>query len=374
MSTHAEVAILGGGCAGLSLAHALAVANSSCTAVVIEQRAEYLEDRTWCGWATEPHLFDRCVRRRWPRWRVSTTDARHEIAAGQFTYESIAAGEFYATARGEIAAAPRVELLAGATVANVVQHGDGAKVTLADGRCIDARWVIDTIPQPRELSYPWMWQSFVGIELEAPGAGGDDVPDVMDFRVPQLDGLTFLYVIPFGRDRALFELTCFSPQRKTEPELHRALLAVLAQRFSRGYRVLRTEHAHLPMSPSARRRSGHLVPAGITGGAMRPATGFAFHSIQRWAARCAADLAAGRAPVASTMHPALLWMDRVFMSVVRDKPENAPALYARLFSQTEPDALVRFLAGIPRVADIAGVVASLPLGEFTRAAAHVLVA
>lgn len=370
----AEIAILGGGCAGLSLAHALATADSARAVVVVERRTQYDEDRTWCGWAIEPHAFASCVRRRWDRWRVSTAEAQHEIAAGTIAYESVGAGAFYATALASVDASPAVTLLAGAAVADVAELDACSVVTLNDGRRIEAQWVIDTLPRRRELTYPWMWQSFVGFELEAPEAGAGDVPDLMDFRVPQADGVTFLYVIPFARDRALFELTRFAPQRTPERELERALRVELALRFPRGYRIVRREHADLPMSPADRRVAGRRIPAGIAGGAMRPATGFAFHAIQRWASRCAADLVAGRSPHAAAMHPGLLWMDRVFMSVVRDDPQHAPELYARLFARTSPDALVRFLAGAPRVSDVADVAGALPIGRFTRAAARSIVA
>ena len=370
MARNVEIAILGGGCAGLSLAKTLALANPPFEVVVLEERATYLDDRTWSGWATEPHAFADCVRKRWSRWRVSTDRGRYETAGGKIAYESIAARAFYASARRAIDAAPRIDLLTGVSVADVEARGDGATIALANGERIEAQWVIDTIPRSRVLAYPWMWQSFVGFEIECPGAGGDDIPELMDFRVPQLGGATFLYTLPFAPNRALFELTCFSADRTNERDLQRTLLRLLARRFPGGFRHVRNEHAHLPMSPSDRRPNGRVVPAGTTGGAMRPATGFAFHAIQRWASHCASELCAGRPPSVATTHPALLWMDRIFMSIINDEPEAAPALYARLFSGANPDGLVRFLAGTPHVLDIASVVAALPLAKFTRAAAR----
>lgn len=374
MTRSAEIAILGGGCAGLSLATSLAATARPRSIVVVEKRNGYCEDRTWCGWATEPHQFDDCVRRNWSQWRVSTTDETHDVSAGDLRYESISSAAFYAKARASIEASPGIELITGAGVASVTQDDERAVVTLEDGRRIAARYVVDTIPRPRELAYPWMWQSFVGIELEAPDAGASDVPELMDFRVPQLGGVTFLYTIPFGRDRALFEMTTFSSQRASEADLSRALVGTLARRFPNGYRALRREHADLPMSPADREPDRRVVPAGTAGGSMRPATGFAFHAIQRWARACALEIDAGRPPISARLHPALLWMDRVFMSVIADRPSDAPELYARLFAHTESDVLVRFLAGIPRVADLANVARALPLGRFTKAAAQTLVA
>ncbi|MFT5963166.1 MAG: lycopene beta-cyclase, partial [Burkholderiaceae bacterium] len=57
MSTDPALLILGGGCAGLSLAMRLAALGRDCPrTVVIEPRTVYGNDRTWCFWgnATAP--------------------------------------------------------------------------------------------------------------------------------------------------------------------------------------------------------------------------------------------------------------------------------------------------------------------------------
>ena len=52
--------IIGGGCAGLSLAYELEINNKlkNKTLAIIEPRAEYKKDKTWSFWKVTAHNFD----------------------------------------------------------------------------------------------------------------------------------------------------------------------------------------------------------------------------------------------------------------------------------------------------------------------------
>ena len=63
-----DIAILGGGCAGLSVAVRLAARGRSLH--VIEPRETYFEDRAWSFWRTAHDPFEDCVRRSWAAWDV----------------------------------------------------------------------------------------------------------------------------------------------------------------------------------------------------------------------------------------------------------------------------------------------------------------
>jgi lycopene beta-cyclase len=46
-----DLIILGGGCAGLSLARRLSELGEDCPqTVILESRSSYTDDRTWCFW------------------------------------------------------------------------------------------------------------------------------------------------------------------------------------------------------------------------------------------------------------------------------------------------------------------------------------
>ena len=59
--------ILGGGCAGLSLAYELNINKklNDKTLAIVETRDEYKRDKTWSFWKVTDHNFDDCVIKSW---------------------------------------------------------------------------------------------------------------------------------------------------------------------------------------------------------------------------------------------------------------------------------------------------------------------
>ena len=58
-----DYVIIGGGCAGLSLAYELEINNrlNDKTLVLIENRKEYIRDKSWSFWKVFEHNFDDLV-------------------------------------------------------------------------------------------------------------------------------------------------------------------------------------------------------------------------------------------------------------------------------------------------------------------------
>ena len=59
--------IIGGGCAGLSLAYELEIYDKlkDKTLAIIEPREDYKRDKTWSFWKVFSHNFDDCVKKSW---------------------------------------------------------------------------------------------------------------------------------------------------------------------------------------------------------------------------------------------------------------------------------------------------------------------
>mgnify|MGYP000215055976 CR=1 FL=1 len=65
--------IIGGGCAGLSLAYELETHNKlkDKTLAIIEPRLEYKRDKTWSFWKTTSHNFEDCVKKSWDNFSIN---------------------------------------------------------------------------------------------------------------------------------------------------------------------------------------------------------------------------------------------------------------------------------------------------------------
>jgi len=374
MTERVDVAILGGGCAGLSLAVRLAEAPGALRRVVVlEARESYARDRTWCGWSLRPHPFSRLVSHSWRSWEVRW---RGEVVTGSaagLPYEHLRADDVYASALERIGASDAVRTEVGVEVGALEAAEDGHLVRTSRGD-VRARVVVDTRPGSAALEPGGLVQSFFGCEAVDPYDSG--AATLMDFDVPHTPTLTagevaFVYRLPLGDGRALVEATSFAPVRVPDG-VHRARLGGYLD--ERG--VARVgefeESGAIPMAETRQgpRGAAGLVRTGIAGGAAKPSSGYAFHAIQRTADALADALRRGETPDRAPAPRSGLdaWLDRVFIRFLQDQPERAPDAFMRMFARVDGAALVRFLMEEPRVGDRLQVVRAMPKAPLTRAA------
>lgn len=364
-----DIALIGGGCAGLSLALRLARGGYPGRVLLVEPRTEIADDRTWCGWSAGGHPFAAARERRWYAWAVSA--GGREVIRGDRArpYEMLRARRVYQI--GWEAVASRADWLPrrGRRLAALDAAGDGVRLQLDDGERFEARWALDARPPARQLSRPWLWQAFAGMELDGTPALDPEVVRLMDCLPDSRPLLTFAYQLPIGRHRRLLELTRFTPEPPPPGHMYAELDALCRRLGAAAATPLRREHGCLPMAPPLPQPGARHLRIGAAGGSLRPATGYAFHAIQRWADVCAARLLAGRPPCPPRRRRTLEWLDRVFLESLWRDPEQAPARFLGLFAETRAPALTRFLMGEPRPLDLARVMRALPLGPLLGAAA-----
>ncbi len=364
-----QVAILGGGCAGLSVAVRLAALNIP--AVVIEPRTAYEEDRTWSFWRDRPDPFDDCVRARWSRWRVSHAGRLVRRKSDRIRYETVSSGAVYDKAL-RLCASSSVDLRLGSAVVDDPhpQAGSGLWLTETTAGRLRSRYLIDTRPPPSVAPYG---QVFLGREVAFPHAVFDATEvGLMDFRHPRHDRVDFLYTLPFAPDRALVEVTSFTDAAPGMASLRDWLDAEI-DGISGGLRcdVLREERGFIPMEPARlldrRKPALRHVAAGLRGGAARPSTGYAFQRIQQMSDAIADGIRTERDTIPVGLDPlGTRFMDRIFLRVIQRRPAAAPELFSKLFEHAGRDRLERFLSGSTAPLDRFAVVSSLPPAPFLR--------
>jgi lycopene beta-cyclase len=361
-----ELIILGGGCAGLSLAARLVQQRPDIALTVVEPRGRYEEDRTWCGWRTAPHFFSDCVVSHWNKWRIASSQRSLLLESSQYPYEMVRASLVYEKACTLIRCSPAAELLLETSAQDIVETEDEVMVTISDGTVIRSPWVIDTRPQRRTLEQPWLWQNFVGYVVQCETAAGiaGDAPMLMDFQPPGESVAQFMYTIPFGENQFLFECTRFSKWYGEDQALESALLHWLHQHLGSEWQLQRREAGSLPMAPPLPANQQRLISAGTRGGNMRTSTGYAFHRIQRWADACADSILRDGKPVPPVSNRILDAMDEMFLRVLQQPSTVAADIFTDLFISCPTDRLIRFLSGVPVVSDYWPVARGLPWGKF----------
>jgi len=364
-----EIAIVGGGCAGLSLAAALGLARVPGHVLVLEPRTDYKRDRTWCFWDTDEHPFSAAISHRWSRWQVSD-DLQTALQSSQrYSYCHIAGDDFYHAAVCRLEGEPEQELCRGVTVHSVEPHSSGLlAVETSNGRLL-ARHVFDSRPQ--RAGTPTLLQRFVGWHVRASSPCFDaSVAGLMSFLPSGTVGRTrFIYVLPFSSTEALVEMTYLDDPQLPPPKYERDLNTWLSERTG-SWEVLYTECGSLPMQPAGKATTSHLNlhTIGIPAGRLKPSSGYGFLRIQRHSRAIAHALLHGQT-VPTRAEPRLYGiLDVIFLRALQQPGVDAGGLFLRMFTRTTPDALVRFLSEQSSPAEMAQVALSLPLLPMMRAA------
>lgn len=374
MFADADIIILGGGCAGLSLGLRLAEDPGACRRVmIIESRPNYVHDRTWCFWRLAPHRFDALIRHSWSRVAVRSAERLVVAHCQDAPYQMLASGDFYEDACRLIGDSKVVSLMLDTAVnGNAKRVGARWQVDTSRGT-MTANTIIDTRPAAAAASDVVLWQSFSGQEITCTASPFDtSTVELMDFAAPTDNELRFTYLLPMTPDRALVETTVFGAQPRSVAALATSQADAVEKRCnSAPFHVLRSESGVLPMGWRKHRTlspSDGAVYAGVMHGGARPATGYAFERIQRWAHDAARALRCGLATPTHRTDPLLTRvMDQLLLQVLRASPGLGPALFVALFSRADPARIIRFLSDKGTLADHVAMVSALPARPFLRA-------
>lgn len=366
-----ELVILGGGCAGLSLASRLCKLGYDCPkTLVIEQRRSYGNDRTWCFWHNHKLPLGDWVTHEWQRLRLAHGDQTLDFDCGTNAYQIVTAAKFYAHATQAIAANPAIELVMDTAVtAEPCPSAAGWTIETALGT-VHAKLVLDARTTTfQDDSAAVLWQSFYGQEVVCDEDWFNPAQAVlMDFTATAGDQISFAYVLPTSPRHALIEATVFGPRPLRAADLADQLERAKADHAGGlSLAVRHSEQGVLPMGlnrPAPSLGHGH-ARAGIMAGAARPSSGFAFQRIQQWANRCSQSIASGQGPVGHAPDPlAMRMMDRLFLKVIRNAPQMAPALFMSIFDKADNQSVIRFLSGTASLRDCLQVMAALPTARF----------
>lgn len=372
MSFDTDVLILGGGCAGLSLATALAQRAPHLRVHILESRQGYRRDRTWCFWNTEPHSFAAGITHRWANWRVRHAGSEAQQRSSCYTYDHLPADRFYQLATDRIHNAGHV--LSMGVHAAAIRPGHKHVEVDTDAGQLRARWLFDSRPQDSGIFRPVLIQRFLGWHIRTAAPCFDaSVVELMDFMPHRESARTiFFYLLPFSSTEALVEATFLDDPSLDQPEAETALRQYLERMPTGGFRVLYTETGAIPMGASKSRdsKSPHprVVDIGTRGGRVKPSSGYAFLRIQRQSAALAQALATGRRLPSTFESPLYGVLDSIFLRALQRDPERAPTYFMALFRRIPPDILVRFLSETAGPGEVLRIMLALPKLDFLQAA------
>lgn len=178
----------------------------------------------------------------------------------------------------------------------MAQTLDSDGITLADGRRIAARTVIDCRGAAPSPHLRGGWQVFMGRHIRTDNPHGVEQPIIMDAAIDQHDAYRFVYVLPLGAHDLFVEDTYYAD----DPMLDRRALSQRIDAYCAQYgwqgEIVGGETGILPVITGgdfkafqAAQRSPGVAIAGARGGFVHPLTSYSLPQATETALAIAAD-------------------------------------------------------------------------------------
>jgi lycopene beta-cyclase len=183
-----QIAVIGDGCAALSLASKADLLPKYQLHVIAPKMHLSEQDHIWGLWQMD-WLQDvvPLARKTWHKWAIINHNTKVVMQANEHPYQAV-------TRRSWLAHCKR----------KAQQNKVSFHETIADIGTLPLRQIFDSRP-PKQKS-GMMLQHFIGWEVRAdPGSFDDKIAILMDFRCDQSRGMHFIYFLPFSNSDALVE-------------------------------------------------------------------------------------------------------------------------------------------------------------------------
>jgi lycopene beta-cyclase len=368
--------VAGAGCAGLSfLTRLLQTGKFSDKKILLVDKApKTVNDRTWCFWEKEPGFFEEIVYKSWDQlWFYANDHSRlHPIAP--YRYKMIRGLDFYKYCFDVVNHYPNVSIRYG-NVEAITEKERGAIMQI-DGELIEADYIFNSIlfgqPTLRKKQF-YMLQHFKGWEIETEQPIFDPAQaTLMDFRVPQQYGTTFVYVMPFSATRALVEYTLVSKELLDKQDYDAGLTDYLQRFLNAGnYTVLHEEFGSIPMTnyrfPAY---TGAIIHLGTAGGQTRPSSGYTFQFIQKQSSALVNSLLQEANPLAARGFGGkrALWYDGILLRILAEGSLPGYQVFSTLFRKNSANDILQFLDNETSLWQELKIISVLPKKVFVKAA------
>jgi lycopene beta-cyclase len=345
------IAVIGDGCAGLSFAAKAASLPEHTIHLFSPQSNSSKHDHVWGYWKMDWMKFVAPLAfKTWYKWSIITANTEVEMQACHHPYQAVKRHNWLAHCRN-----------------NAKQNGVKFSNDMLSIDDFPNEQVFDS--RPPKWRANMMVQHFIGWEVRAEaGSFNDDCAILMDFRCDQSRGVHFIYCLPFSDREALVESTLISPNIEQDEFYEGAISTWLSDCAGvKFFEVLRCEKGAIPLG-LMQRHDPDLQGVGSNCGAIRPSSGYAFSFIQKQIATALNQVKNGNKLSFSSPHKKIdLFMDRVFLSVLRNQPHYAPTLFTRMATRLTGDEFAQFLSGEANIILRLKVIMAMPPWPFIRA-------
>ena len=347
-----DYVIIGGGCAGLSLAYELEIHKklANKTLAIIEPRSEYKRDKTWSFWKVINHNFDDCLKKSWHNFSIKTSNSSKIIKCEKFPYQSIDSELFYKK------------------VINKLKKNENIKFfTNINDLNTNKSFVFNSVPSFKS-NQGNLWQHFHGIEIQTQDSFFDsNIVNLMDFDCEQRNSVHFFYTLPFEKNKALIETTWLSKVNdKSLKDYDKQIKDYINNSLGlKHYKITYSEEGSIPMFYPLNFKEKNKINIGTAGGMTRLSTGYTFLNIQAQSKYIRENIENIENTKIYEIGRKYKFLDKIFLKVLENNPNKMPNIFFRMFTGSA-SAVIKFLSNKSSIIEDLSIILKMPKWIFVK--------
>ena len=348
-----DYVIIGGGCAGLSLAYELEIHKKlrDKSLAIIEPRDEYKRDKTWSFWKVISHNFDDCVKKNWKNFSINIPEKTNYLDCKNFPYQSIDSGLFYEKINNKLKENK-----------NIFFFKDVSEINLKSG------FIFNSVPSIKE-DHRNLWQHFCGVEIETQDNFFDDeIFNLMDFDCDQRESVHFFYTLPYSKNTALVETTWLSKVNdNSKKDYDKQIKDYIENHLNlKNYKIIYREEGAIPLFYPINKNEKNKINIGTAGGMTRLSTGYTFLNIQEHSKYIRENIENISNVKKYKIDAKYQFLDEIFLRVLERHPEKMPDIFFKMF-KASPKTVIKFLSNKSNFFEELSIIFRMPKLTFIKA-------
>jgi lycopene beta-cyclase len=392
-----DLVFLGGGCATLSLLTRL-IESGACIDkrfLIIDPSDKKSNDRTWCFWEKGSGYFEKLVHHEWGELDFKQPRFSDSLDMDGYRYKMIRGIDFYEYCLQVLQASGQVDFLQDEITDWSIEKTDSqGEILNSSGEIlritgkktekisVKANLIFNSIPLDLGKKQPGvvnLLQHFKGVIVESDQFNFDPHrATLMDFRVSQTEGTTFIYVLPLSKNKALVEYTLFTADLLSTEQYNQGIADYITTYLGvSDYKIVEEEFGIIPMtSQQFPWYANGAFNIGTAGGQTKGSSGYTFQFIQKRSAQLAALLqnSSDWSKLKSTLiqlqgdAKRFHFYDRVLLNVLAANYYPGDQVFATLFEKNPAHRVFQFLDNETNLLQELQIISSLPTWPFLKAA------
>ena len=347
-----DYVILGGGCAGLSLAYHLDINNKieNKTLAIVEMREEYKRDKTWSFWKITDHNFDDCIIKSWNNFTINIKSETYEVLNKEYPYQTIDSGLFYQKILKQLKQNKNIEFF---------KNTNELKLKNSI--------IFNSFPTKGNYVNE-LWQHFKGLEIETTkNIFDDEIFNLMDFDCDQKKNVHFFYTLPFAKNKALIETTWLSKMNEKSLKDYDIQLETYIKDTLKikDYKINYEEEGAIPLFYPRNKVDKNKINIGSSGGMTRLSTGYTFLNIQEHSKYLVNNIDQILNVKPYHIGKKYEFLDKIFLNVLKSHPDKMPKIFLNMF-KAPPKKVIKFLSNKSNIFDDLSIIFKMPKWIFVK--------